>query len=415
MSEWKETDIGKIPNEWDLKTVDEIKSPEKKSIISGPFGSNISAKYFVETGVPVIRGNNLSLNINRKFNDTGFVFITEEKAIELGTWAEKNDIIFTAVGTIGQVGILMGKEIFSKYIISNKQLRLRVNEEIIEPLYAYYWFASPIMVDIILQRNTGSSVPLINLSVLKSLLIPIPPKTERVKILSTITSIDDKIDLLHRQNATLEAMAETLFRQWFMEEAKEDWELATIGQFVKTNQNSITKDYQFQEIEYLDTSSLTEGLISSTQMIKLKDAPSRARRLVKHNDILISTVRPDQKHYGIINKPIENLVVSTGFCVISCTDINPYFIYLLLTNEEMTGYLHSIAEGSTSTYPSLRPFDLEQIEFSMPPKERISEFGILASNYWDKININQIQIRTLTSLRDSLLPKLMSGEVRVKD
>jgi type I restriction enzyme S subunit len=223
MCEWKETDIGKIPNEWDLKTVDEIKSPEKKSIISGPFGSNISAKYFVEAGVPVIRGNNLSLNINRKFNDSGFVFITEEKAIELGTWAEKNDIIFTAVGTIGQVGILMGKENFPKYIISNKQLRLKVNEEIIEPLYAYYWFASPMMVDIILQRNTGSSVPLINLSVLKSLLIPIPPKNERVKILSIITSIDDKIDLIHRQNITLEAMAETLFRQWFVEEAKEEW------------------------------------------------------------------------------------------------------------------------------------------------------------------------------------------------
>src|SRR5437868_14422594 len=106
MSERKETAIGLLPYDWDLKTVDEIKSSEKKSIISGPFGSNISAKYFVANGIPVVRGNNLSLDLGIRFKDDGFVFITEEKANELGTWAVKNDIIFTAVGTIGQVGIL---------------------------------------------------------------------------------------------------------------------------------------------------------------------------------------------------------------------------------------------------------------------------------------------------------------------
>ncbi|MCZ2130468.1 MAG: restriction endonuclease subunit S, partial [Bacteroidia bacterium] len=136
MTDFKETDIGQIPSHWNLLTVDDIKSPTRKSIISGPFGSNISAKYFVENGVPVIRGNNLSLDIQIKFKDDGFVFITDEKANELGTWAEKDDIIFTAVGTIGQVGILVGNEKYSKYIISNKQLRLRVNTDLVEPLYA---------------------------------------------------------------------------------------------------------------------------------------------------------------------------------------------------------------------------------------------------------------------------------------
>ncbi len=80
------------------------------------------------------------------------------------------------------------------------------------------------MVDTIIQRNTGSSVPLINLSVLKSLCIPLPPKNERESIAETLSSLDDKIDLLHRQNKTLEALAETLFRQWFVEEAEESWE-----------------------------------------------------------------------------------------------------------------------------------------------------------------------------------------------
>jgi type I restriction enzyme S subunit len=228
MREFKETPIGSIPSDWDIKTLDEIKSPEKKSIISGPFGSNISAKYFVSFGVPVIRGNNLSLELGVRFKDNGFVFITEEKANELGTWAIEEDIIFTAVGTIGQIGIIERNTKYKKYIISNKQLRIRVNKSLIEPLFAYYWIASPQMVETIEQRNTGSSVPLINLSVLKSLLIPIPSKSEREQITELLSSLDDKIDLLHRQNKTLEQLAETLFRQWFVEEAEESWEVGKV-------------------------------------------------------------------------------------------------------------------------------------------------------------------------------------------
>ncbi|SDB61714.1 type I restriction enzyme, S subunit [Desulfonatronum thiosulfatophilum] len=222
--EWCEAGFPPLPTDWKAMTVDEIKSTDKRSIISGPFGSNISSKYFVESGVPVVRGNNLSLGLGEKFKDDGFVFITSEKASELNTWAAKNDLIFTAVGTIGQVGILRGNEKFNKYIISNKQLRLTVNNRIIDPLFAYYWFASQMMVDQIMQRNTGSSVPLINLSVLKSLVVPVPPLSEQKCIASVLSSLDDKIDLLHRQNKTLEAMAETLFRQLFVEEAQEDWE-----------------------------------------------------------------------------------------------------------------------------------------------------------------------------------------------
>jgi len=262
--------------------------------------------------------------------------------------------------------------------------------------------------------NTNDTVqPTLNLSLLKKLKFTVPSLHEQKSIASILSSLDDKIDLLHRQNATLEALAETLFRQWFVEEAKEEWEVLQLGRFIETNLNSIGKDYQEKQIEYLDTSSLTSGNFETAQSLQLKDAPSRARRLVTHNDILISTVRPDQRHYGIVKNPIQNLVVSTGFCVITCLDIDPHFVYLLLTNDEMTEYLHSIAEGSTSTYPSLKPSDIEKIEFAFPPEENLIEFGNLTSNIWDKINQNQTQIRTLTNLRDTLLPKLMNGEVRV--
>ena len=105
-------------------TLGALVSPEKKSIISGPFGSNVGKKFFREEGIPLIRGNNLSTG-QEKFKDRGFVFLTKEKAKELNCYAIKNDIIFTAVGTIGQVGIIEKKLSYKEYVISNKQLRVR--------------------------------------------------------------------------------------------------------------------------------------------------------------------------------------------------------------------------------------------------------------------------------------------------
>ncbi|TXI42408.1 MAG: restriction endonuclease subunit S [Nitrosomonas sp.] len=268
-------------------------------------------------------------------------------------------------------------------------------------------------LSLLLASATGSTFPNVSRDQLNGLEILVPPPDEQKAIASVLSSLDDKIDLLHRQNKTLEAMAETLFRQWFVEEAQDDWKEVKIADFVELNRASIDKNYSYQTIEYLDTGSLISGKIESFQSFSLNDAPSRAKRLVQHNDVLISTVRPDQKHYGIIKNPIENLVVSTGFCVLTCTKIDPHFIYLLLTNNEMTDYLHTIAEGSTSTYPSLKPSDIGSISFQLPPHNRLKEFSVFAQNSWKKIEKNHIQIRTLETLRDTLLPKLMSGEVRV--
>lgn len=332
---------------------------------------------------------------------------------------EKGDVLLALTGNhpsamtqvVGEASLYKLNE---KAFLNQRVAKIKPKESL-DNAYLYYFLKDDATHDYLANQSSGSANQAnISKNDIENIPIELPSFSEQKAIATVLSSIDDKIDLLHRQNATLEAMAETLFRQWFVEEAKEDWEVVKIGQFVQTNQNTVNKDYPFDEIEYLDTSSLTEGLVGNTQNLTLNDAPSRAKRLVKHNDILISTVRPDQKHYGIIKNPIENLVVSTGFCVITCTDIDPHFIYLLLTNNEMTEYLHSIAEGSTSTYPSLKPSDIEKIEFAMPPKSKLNDFETIASSFWKKIELNQTQIRTLTTLRDTLLPKLMSGEVRVK-
>ena len=377
------------------------------SIISGGTPLTSIKEYYLNGTIAWIKTKEV---LNNKIYDS------EYKISELGLLKSAakllpiNSIIIAMYGD----GDTAGRIAVNKIPLATNQAcgNLIVDKEIADFQFVFYYLLNS--YDELVYLKSGSGQQNLNLKTLKDFIISLPPLNEQTAIATILSSLDDKIDLLHRQNKTLEQLAETLFRQWFVEEAEESWEVVTLGQFVETNIRSISKNYLFNEIEYLDTSSLTKGIINETQTLFLKDAPSRAKRLVENNDILVSTVRPDQKHYGIINKPKENLVVSTGFCVISCTEINPYFVYLLLTSDEMTHYLHSIAEGSTSTYPSLKPSDIEKIEFQKPTENKLNEFEVIASDYWNKININQTQIRTLTKTRDTLLPKLMSGEVRVK-
>jgi len=338
-------------------------------------------------------------------------FVSEET---FKNWFRKGhlqpgDILVPTVGTIGNVALVQE----SRGAIAQNLIALRLKSGV-DSRYIYYFLSSSLGKDLMLNLDIGGVQPSIKVPHLLDLKVPLADYEDQRAIAAVLSSLDDKIDLLHRQNKTLEAMAASLFRQWFVEEAQEDWEEVAVGDYVELNRSSIDKSYTHTTIEYLDTGSLTEGKIESLQSLTLDEAPSRAKRLVQHNDVLISTVRPDQNHYGIIKNPIENLVVSTGFCVLTCTKIDPHFIYLLLTDDEMTDYLHTIAEGSTSTYPSLKHSDIGVIVFQLPPDDRLKEFAIIAHNSWEKIEKNYIQIRTLETLRDPLLPKLMSGEVRVE-
>jgi type I restriction enzyme S subunit len=148
-----------LPHNWHWATLGEVADPQGRAIVSGPFGSNIGSKFFVETGVPIIRGNNLTTDF-RRFVEKGFVFVTESKADELGNCeAVADDLVFTAAGSLGQVGLIPRDSPYSRYIISNKQLRARVDKSKVDPLFAFYWFSSTEMVTYIQQRNTGSSVP----------------------------------------------------------------------------------------------------------------------------------------------------------------------------------------------------------------------------------------------------------------
>lgn len=335
-------------------------------------------------------------------------FIAENNYISWMTrgFPEVNDVVLTTEAPLGEVALVTNKRI----ALAQRIITLRGKKEFLDNRFLKYYFQSERGQHELQSRASGTTVFGIKAAVLRNMPIALPPLPEQRAIAEVLSSLDDKIDLLHRQNKTLESLAETLFRQWFVEDVGVDWKEVCVGDHVELNRSSIDKNYEYNEIQYLDTGSLTCGCIESTQSFPLDEAPSRARRLVRHNDILISTVRPDQKHYGILKNPAEDLVVSTGFCVLTCTKIDPHFIYLLMTTDEMTDYLHSIADGSTSTYPSLKPSDIGAITFLLPCESKLRQFTEVAHSHFEKRDQNQRQIQTLEKLRDTLLPKLMGGE-----
>ncbi len=183
-----------------------------------------------------------------------------------------------------------------------------------------------------------------------------------------------------------------------------EWKEYKLGELVQTNKKSINSDYPFEEIEYLDTGSITRGKIESFQKYKLSEAPSRAKRLVVQDDIIYSTVRPIQRHYGFIDNPLSNLVVSTGFATITCekNKLNPKFLYYLLSNDDTVEYLDVIAEASTSAYPSLKPSDIENLEITIPELPEQKSIASVLSSLDDKIDLLHRQNATLEKMAETL-------------
>lgn len=260
----------------------------------------------------------------------------------------------------------------------------------------------------------GSVQDNINLGTFQDVLFPIPELPEQKAIALVLSSLDDKIDLLHRQNTTLERMAETLFRQLFVEEAQEDWEENSLLELFElvgggTPKTSIS-DYWDGDIPWLsggDIATNHKGLaISSEKTITQTGVNNSSAKLLPRFATVISargtvgkycllaeSMAFSQSNYGILPK-IEGCF---------------FFTYLLVNHA--VEQLQSAAYGSV--FDTITTATFRDATFLAPPNEKILDFENFIAPYFDKKHLNQQQIQTLEKLRDNLLPKLMSGEVRV--
>jgi len=406
---------------WQIVQLQKIASEEKGSIVSGPFGSNISAKYFVDEGIPVIRGNNLTKGA-QKFIDDGFVYLTETKAVEFRNCiAIKDDIVFTAVGSIGQVGIIPNNTKFEKYVISNKQLRVRIDKKKADPMFVYYWLSCPRMTGYLEGMNNGGAVPLINLGIIRRVPVPVPPLDTQSSISAIVSNFNDSIDTNRRRVQLLEEAARLLFREWFVyfrfpghEEVKivdgvpEGWEKEKINKLVafkrgvEPGSDNYLETYESGSFPFFRVSDL----VTRNPSIFVDEQYAKSA-LLKKSDIVISL----DGSVGIVSIGLEGCY-STGIrkLIIKDKKINRAYLYFLMKSHYVQGVINAYAKGTTIQHAGEA---IKHMNSILPSQNLMDLFDEIVNPALNEILILLDQNQKLTQARDLILPRLMSGAIEV--
>jgi len=346
-----------------------------------------------------------------------FIFHTNKTISKIGLETVKNcslpkgSVVVSCIATIGQVGITT-KDIS----VTNQQINSLIpDSNLITEEFCYYYFKN-LGEDLAQFGGGGSIFEIISKDKFSKVYLTIPSLPEQTAIASVLSSLDDKIDLLHRQNATLEKMGETLFRQWFVEDAKEEWEcykLKDLVKHVKPGTNFQPKRIEYG-IPFLNVRNLNNGFIDLSDTTKIsKEEYQRVHKNwePEENDILISRIGT-LGIVAVIQGSDLPVAVHNNMINLKAKTISYQFLYFLLKSQLFKEKYFSNVRQSVQEYVTIE--DTENVEISLPiGTDLFKEHEIAFNELFNKIKSNQTQIRTLTALRDTLLPKLMSGEIRV--
>ncbi|MGA3265254.1 MAG: restriction endonuclease subunit S [Verrucomicrobiota bacterium] len=253
--------------------------------------------------------------------------------------------------------------------------------------------------------------------------VNLPPIQAQRTIAKTLTAYDELMENNRRRMELLGESARLLYREWFIrfcfpghEHAKitrglpQGWAQRCLGEIAEVNRATLSKCYD-GEIEYVDISSVLPGHITETTTYDFREAPSRARRIVRHGDIIWSCVRPNRRSHAVIWNPPDNLIVSTGFAVITPAGAPSTFIYLATTTDSFVGHLENHARGAA--YPAVVAADFERAKILVPPKKLLESFAEIVEPTFSQIYNLRQQNQKLHVARDLLLPRLMTGEIVV--
>ncbi|MFD2203044.1 restriction endonuclease subunit S [Shivajiella indica] len=387
MLNWKEAELGDIA---DVQT--------------GPFGSQLKNEQYITGGTPVVTVEHIK---DFRITDFDYPSITDEDKGRLSKYLmQTDDILFTRVGSVDLSAYVSERQ--NGWMFSSRMLRVRPNEEINSRFLSYY-FQQKSFRDYILNISVGATMPSINTEILKGIPISYPPLPEQTAITSVLSSLDDKIDLLHRQNTTLEKMAETLFRQWFVEEAKEEWgtlPLSKVANFL--NGLACQKFLPKNEIDKLPVLKIKELSSGITENSDWASTDIKTEYIVRNGDIIFAwsaslMVKIWDGQDCILNQHLFK-VTSENY---------PKWFYYLWCKHHLAEFI-SIAASHATTMGHIKRRDLDEAIVLIPSNEELKLMSQQVEPIIEKVITNNNQIHTLTALRDTLLPKLMSGEVRVE-
>jgi type I restriction enzyme S subunit len=396
-------------------------------------------------GIPFVRGGDIGDGgINTAVKDHIRPEFTDRVQSKL---TRPFDVAFITKGTVGRVGMVRPGQppsVFAPQVCYWRSLA----PDQLEPRFLFYLLTSAeFQANLDAVKTHGSmAADYVSMTDQRDFRLTFPPIREQKAIAAVLGALDDKIELNRRMNATLEAMARALFQSWFVDfdpvRAKLDgrppaaldpanaalfpehfahgehemlpvgWRLAAIEEVCAINAWTLGKNDDLETLEYVEISEVSRGNIANIATYPRGEEPSRARRRLRHGDTVLSTVRPDRGSYFLALNPPENRVASTGFAVLTPTKAPWSFIHAALTQPEVSDYLGQMADGGA--YPAVRPEIIGAMQVVVPNEPQILEaFHLACAPLFEQAEAHRAQSRTLATLRDTLLPMLVSGEIAI--
>lgn len=396
MSEWKEYKLGDLAIDG-----------------KGYYGIGAPAIDFNKDNYTYLRITDI--NDDGSLNKSNLKSVSDEKSSEY--LLKINDIVFARTGnSTGRSYFYDGSD--GELVYAGFLIKFSLDPNKINPKYLKYFTHSQLYYDWVKSVDNGATRGNINAQIYAQMPIELPSRKEQDIWVSILSSLDDKIDLLHRQNATLEKMAETLFRQWFVEEAKEEWEVGKLGSItdITIGRTPPRKESHWfsensNDCKWISIKDMGDCgvFISNTSEFLTREAVSTFNIPLIPKDTVVLSFKMTVGRVAITsdemlsNEAIAHLKFNKG------TPFTKEYLYLFLKT-----FKYDTLGSTSSIVTSINSAMIKDMEILIPDAKIMDNFREITETMFDKIKSNQQQILILTSLRDTLLPKLMSGEVMVK-
>ena len=373
-------------------------------IAMGPFGSNIKVSCFVDSGVPVLNGSNLE---GFSLSEKAFRFVTKEKADSLNKAnAHRGDIVITHRGTLGQIVFIPQDSRYDRYVISQSQFRVRCNDKVL-PEYLVYYFHTPIGQHKLLSNASQVGVPALARpsSTFQQIEVELPELSIQKRVVEIITTIQKKIENNQELNDNLADLLQTIYQERFGND------ILAVNQGVLSDICSYSRDKvavsELNVRTYFSTENMLSGKAGSTEATSL---PTTSQTTACHKgDTLISNIRP---YFKKIVYCEDKCGCSTD--VLCFTPSQPcYSAYLFSTLYADKFFAFMVAGSKGTKMPRGDKQQIMTYPVVLPSEEELAGFNTIASPLLEQIYSNRAENKRLSILRDTLLPKLMSGEIDV--
>lgn len=406
------------------------------SVQTGPFGSQLHQEDYVENGTPIITVEHLGEN---RIIHRNLPRVSDEDKERLAKYSlQTNDIVFSRVGSVDRRAFVTEKE--NGWLFSGRCLRVRTNSENADSKFLSFYFGQESFKKYIRGIAVGATMPSINTKILSDIQINLPPIEEQKEIAKILSSLDDKIELNRRMNATLEAMAKALFKAWFVDfepvranmenrpsesaspeiaklfpsefenEIPKGWRIGTLNEISFNYRQNVNPNEVEAETPYVGLEHIPKKSIALTEWGNSEKAES-TKSSFKSNDILFGKLRP--YFHKVVIAPFDG-ICSTDILVIRPKN-NYHFGQILITysSDEIIQYADRLSNGAKM--PRTNWSDLAKFEVVIPTKQISEEFSKFMTSIAEKIKLNICENQKLAEIRDSLLPRLISGKIRCSE